>query len=128
MYLYRNFVLLEAAGAELVFFSPLVDEELPADIVGLYIGGGHPECYSQRLSENKRLISSVQAFAAAGGVVYAEGGGLLYLSKSIQVANELPTSMGKSECAYVMTVLMGHSLRYHLGYWVMTACASQAIM
>lgn len=95
MFICRNFVLLEAAGAELVFFSPLVDEELPADIVGLYIGGGHPECYAQRLSENKRLISSVQAFAAAGGVVYAEGGGLLYLSKSIQVANELPTSMGR---------------------------------
>ena len=97
--LVRNFVLLEAGGAELVFFSPLDDEELPSNIAALYFGGGHPECYTQQLSENKRLISAVQAFASAGGVVYAEGGGLLYLSKSIQTIGEFPADMGKETLA-----------------------------
>ncbi|GMH36069.1 hypothetical protein BSKO_03937 [Bryopsis sp. KO-2023] len=92
-YYHENFVLLEAGGAELVFFSPLDDEELPSDIAAVYFGGGHPECYTQRLSENKRLISAVQAFASAGGVVYAEGGGVLYLSKSVQTIGEFPVDM-----------------------------------
>lgn len=93
--MHRNFVLLEAAGAELVFFSPLEDDELPKNIAGVYFGGGHPECYAQLLAENKRLMNSLQAFAQGGGIVYAEGGGLLYLSQSIQVAREMPVEMGE---------------------------------
>ena len=38
-----NFDILRKAGAELVFFSPLTDQELPRGIDGIYLGGGYPE-------------------------------------------------------------------------------------
>ena len=43
---------------------------------------------------NRSMRAAVKAFADAGGVVYAECGGLLYLSQSLQPLNELPCSMG----------------------------------
>ncbi|CAD7697609.1 unnamed protein product [Ostreobium quekettii] len=92
-YYHENFVMLEAFGAELVFFSPLQDEQLPSGVAAIYLGGGHPEAYAKRLTQNKTLLASIHAFAAAGGVVYAEGGGLLYLSKSIQNIGEFPNEL-----------------------------------
>lgn len=81
-------MLLERAGAELVFFSPLENERLPKDIAAIYLGGGHPELHAERLSTNTALMTSIRAFAKAGGVIYAEGGGLLYLSKCIEKPQE----------------------------------------
>ena len=81
-------MLLERAGAELVFFSPLEDALLPSDVAGLYLGGGRPEVHAARLSSNLSLMASIRAFASAGGVIYAEGGGLLYLSRSLENAHE----------------------------------------
>ena len=88
--------MLEACGAELVFFSPLQDKALPSGISALYFGGGHPETYAERLAQNKSLLTSIRAFADAGGIVYAEGGGLLYLSKSVQNTGEFPHELGKA--------------------------------
>jgi cobyrinic acid a,c-diamide synthase len=48
-----TFRLFEALGAELAFFSPLDDNNLPENISGLYLGGGYPELYAERLSQNK---------------------------------------------------------------------------
>ena len=90
---YRNLQLLREAGAELVFFSPLRDR-LPDGIAGLYLGGGYPEIYASELSDRRDMRAAVKAFAEAGGVVYAECGGLLYLSQSIQPLNQMPASMG----------------------------------
>ena len=89
----RNLQLLREAGAELVFFSPLRDR-LPDGIAGLYLGGGYPEIYAAELSDRRDMRAAVKAFAEAGGVVYAECGGLLYLSQSIQPLNQMPASMG----------------------------------
>ncbi|MDO9585978.1 MAG: cobyrinate a,c-diamide synthase [Syntrophales bacterium] len=77
---------MEAQGCELIFFSPLQDESLPAGITGLYIGGGYPEVHAGELSANKGMLKSIRAFAASGRPVYAECGGLLYLSMSIETA------------------------------------------
>jgi cobyrinic acid a,c-diamide synthase len=85
--------LLRRAGAELVFFSPLTDL-LPDDVSGLYFGGGCPERYAEELASNRQLLASVYAFADAGGVVYAEYAGLIYLSQSVQPINSLPCTMG----------------------------------
>jgi cobyrinic acid a,c-diamide synthase len=78
-----NFDLLRAAGAELVFWSPLDDEELP-DVDALYLGGGYPEVHAARLAANTSMRGAVRAFALAGHPVYAECGGLLYLADALE--------------------------------------------
>jgi cobyrinic acid a,c-diamide synthase len=71
-------------GAELVEFSPLVDHELPADIDGLYFGGGYPEVFAKGLSGNASFMASLRQAHQAGMPIYAECGGLMYLVQAIQ--------------------------------------------
>jgi cobyrinic acid a,c-diamide synthase len=82
-YYEENLDQLREAGAEIVTFSPLWDAELPADIHALYIGGGYPELHAERLSANESMRASIDAFIASGRPVYAECGGLMYLSQGI---------------------------------------------
>jgi cobyrinic acid a,c-diamide synthase len=82
-YYHDNLALLTAAGAELVYFSPLHDSCLPPGISGVYLGGGYPERHLQQLSSNNNMLRQVLGFAEAGGVVYAECGGLIYLSRGV---------------------------------------------
>lgn len=88
--------MLEKAGAELVFFSPMHDS-LPHNISGIYFGGGCPERFAEELTANRQLMAAVAAFAEAGGVVYAEYAGLVYLSQSLQPVGNLPYAMGESK-------------------------------
>jgi len=76
-----NFDLLREAGSELVFFSPLTDSSLPEDLDALYLGGGFPELYARELAANTSMKTSIQAFHEAGGIIYAECGGLIYLAE-----------------------------------------------
>ena len=69
-------------GAELVSFNALESPRLPA-IDGLFIGGGFPETAMQELERNLSLREDVAGFIERGGVVYAECGGLIYLSRSL---------------------------------------------
>lgn len=78
-----NLDLLRAAGAEIVFFSPLRDASLPAGSAGLYLGGGYPELYATRLAANEGMISAIRAAVDAGMPTYAECGGLMTLTESI---------------------------------------------
>lgn len=78
-----NLDLLCSAGAELVFFSPLLDEHLPEDISGIYLGGGYPELYAAELSGNKKMLAAISQWAEEDGVIYAECGGFMYLTRSI---------------------------------------------
>ncbi|KAG6549933.1 hypothetical protein Mapa_008444 [Marchantia paleacea] len=82
-YYHENLLLLQNAGAELVEFSPLRDT-LPPRLDGIYFGGGYPELHLEELSSNKRLLYGIRAFANAGGVIFAECGGLMYLSQGIE--------------------------------------------
>ncbi|MGP2440239.1 cobyrinate a,c-diamide synthase [Streptomyces sp. JW3] len=75
--------LLAAAGAEVVPFDPLRDEELPEDTAGLVIGGGFPEVYAAELSANETLRKSVAELAVRGAPVAAECAGLLYLCREL---------------------------------------------
>jgi cobyrinic acid a,c-diamide synthase len=77
-----NLRLLERAGAQLVRFSPLSDSELE-DVDGVYIGGGYPELHARELSENHSMLDSLRRHAASGRPLYAECGGLMYLSEGI---------------------------------------------
>jgi cobyrinic acid a,c-diamide synthase len=79
----ENLELLEAAGAELLPLNPTEDASLPEGVAALYLGGGFPETHAEALAANQPLRSAVRRFAAAGGPVVAECGGLLYLGRSL---------------------------------------------
>ena len=75
--------LLTAAGAVVVPFDPLRDEQLPDGTRGLVIGGGFPEVYAAELSANEPLRKSIGEFALSGAPVAAECAGLLYLCREL---------------------------------------------
>ncbi len=77
---------LIAAGAELVLFSPMHDEELPENLGGLYLGGGFPERHLDALEANTILRAEIAESARSGMPIYAECGGLMYLCRSIAAA------------------------------------------
>ena len=79
-----NLELLEHAGAILVFFSPLHDSRLPPDLHGLYLGGGYPEVHAQILAANTTMRQEMKDFIQDGRTVYAECGGLMYLTQGIR--------------------------------------------
>ena len=78
---------LEAAGAELVPFSPIRDAGLPEGISGLYLPGGYPELYAGQLSANRSMLASVRRAVERGLPTVAECGGFLYLGQSLEDAN-----------------------------------------
>jgi cobyrinic acid a,c-diamide synthase len=75
--------LLEAHGAALLPFSPLRDAEPPPSD-GLYLGGGHPESFAAGLAENTSMRQAIASAVRGGLPVYAECGGLLYLTERIE--------------------------------------------
>ncbi len=78
----ENLALLQHAGAELVYFSPMKDIKLP-DVDGLYFGGGYPEIHANELAKNIGLKAEISQFAQSGRPIYAECGGLIYLTKGV---------------------------------------------
>ena len=79
-----NLRLLQKAGAELVPFSPLHGEKLPAHLHGLILGGGYPELYAQGLSRNEGMRQSVKEAIESGMPSVAECGGFLYLHETME--------------------------------------------
>lgn len=73
---------LERAGARLCFFDTMADGRLP-DADAMFIGGGFPETHADRLEANGALRAAVAAAVRGGLPVYAECGGLMYLTRSI---------------------------------------------
>ena len=82
-----NLDLLREQGAEIVSFSPIADKALPSDLDALYFGGGYPELYARELSANTPMLDQIRAFARSGGHIYAECGGLLYLSHQLSTVD-----------------------------------------
>jgi cobyrinic acid a,c-diamide synthase len=76
---------LRRCGAQILPFSPLKDEHLPVDVSGIYLGGGYPELYAAQLSANQSLRAEILAGRARDLPVYAECGGLMYLSEGIHL-------------------------------------------
>ena len=73
-----NLDLLRELGAELRFFSPLAEGQLP-EIDSLYLPGGYPELHLAQLEANHAMAAAIRAHHTAGKPILAECGGMLYL-------------------------------------------------
>ncbi len=107
--------LLERLGAQLVYFSPLHDQELP-DCDGLYIGGGYPEIYGRELEKNTAMKKSVLHVLQKGVPCIAECGGFMYLMETCLYDKKQFSWIGLFSGETWMT----DSLK-HFGYIILTA-------
>jgi cobyrinic acid a,c-diamide synthase len=78
----ENLEALGRASGSLVTLSALDSVELP-DLDALYIGGGFPETHAERLADNRVFRDSLRKAIERGLPVYAECGGLMYLSTNL---------------------------------------------
>ena len=85
-----NLELLVESGVEIVEFSPLTSGYLPENLDALYLGGGYPEIFGRALEANARLRDEIRDAVEGGMPVFAECGGLMYLT------NEIKTLEGES--------------------------------
>ncbi|MHB1873190.1 MAG: cobyrinate a,c-diamide synthase [Steroidobacteraceae bacterium] len=79
----ENLELLRVAGARLSFFSPLRDAALPDGATGVILSGGFPEVHAARLAANVSMKQALRDARERGLPIYAECGGLMYLTEKI---------------------------------------------
>ncbi len=104
----ENLHALRLAGAELVPFNTLKDSHLP-DVKGLYLGGGFPEVFMEALEKNASLRAEIRSAIEKGMPVYAECGGLMYLTRSISYKGRTRSMVGSLPCDVEMHKRpMGH--------------------
>ena len=78
-----NLEMLEAAGAQVVFFSPLTDNRLPEGLGGIYFGGGYPELHADALAGNRSLRQEIRQSSRNNMPIYGECGGFMYLCREM---------------------------------------------
>jgi len=83
-YYQDNLDLLEASGAELSFFSPVADNQVPPGLDGLYFGGGYPELFADQLAANTSMRKQIRDKSRQGMPIYAECGGFMYLCAELR--------------------------------------------
>ncbi|HEX7479042.1 MAG TPA: cobyrinate a,c-diamide synthase [Polyangiales bacterium] len=123
-----NLELLRTLGAELRFFSPCDDREIP-EADALYLPGGYPELHVQALAQNTSMRTALRAHIAANKPTLAECGGLMWLARGLRtrdgVRHEMAgvldlevemqaklVSIGHYECAFDEGSLRGHAYHY----------------
>ena len=116
------------------FLDPENDQSAQVDLI--LIGGGFPEIYSRELEKNKPFRSFIKKFVEDGGYLYAECGGLMYLTDlivyrgmefkmagvldAISIMMERPVGHGYARAITLRdtilaargTVLLGHEFHY----------------
>jgi cobyrinic acid a,c-diamide synthase len=140
-----NLELLAAWGAEIRYFSPVHDTDLPSGVEGVYIGGGFPEMYAAPLEANTQMKQALLTAAGEGMPIYAECGGLMYLSQGIvnfegdkyAMVGLLPgwaemqnrrVRMGYAEAETLRDSILaerGKKLRGHLFHWSMMSAPGE---
>ena len=104
-YYHDNIEALRREGAKIKFFSPISDKKIPTcDCV--YIGGGFPEILGNKLSQNTTMKKSIKQAAEGGVPIYAECGGLMYLTNSISHKNKKYKMIGLFDAETEMTKKM----------------------
>ncbi len=79
---------LEKCGARTVTLDALKDRSLP-QVDALYVGGGFPENHAAALAGNGSLRGEIRAAVEDGLPVYAECGGLIYLSEAVHCGDSV---------------------------------------
>jgi len=74
----------QQAGSQLSFFSPLHDESPPFHADSIYLPGGYPELYAEKLATNKNFQNGMRQAAMAGKRVYGECGGFMVLGEGLE--------------------------------------------
>ena len=92
-----NLHLLEECGAKLEYFSPLHDNGLPDGCCGILLGGGYPELYADKLSQNVTMLHAIKMAAESDMPIVAECGGFMYLHSVI---------VDKEDRSYTMTEVL----------------------
>jgi len=104
-YYHDNLEALRREGARLKFFSPVTDKKIPGcDLI--YIGGGFPEVLGQSLERNTIMRKMIKKHAEEGIPIYAECGGLMYLTKSISFGKKKYKMVGLFDAETQMTKKM----------------------
>jgi len=104
-YHHDNLEALSREGAKLKFFSPVSDKKIPkCDLI--YIGGGFPEVLGQSLEQNTTMRNLIKKHAEEGMPIYAECGGLMYLTKSISFGKKKYKMVGLFDAETQMTKKM----------------------
>jgi len=104
-YYHDNLEALRREGAKLKFFSPVTDKKIPkCDLI--YIGGGFPEVLGQSLERNTIMRKMIKKYAEEGIPIYAECGGLMYLTKSISFGKKKYKMVGLFDAETQMTKKM----------------------
>jgi cobyrinic acid a,c-diamide synthase len=136
-----NLEALEQAGAELAAFDPLADVSLPDGCSALYAGGGFPEVFAEALAANRPLLDDVRQQVAGGLVTWAECGGLLWLSRSLDghtlagvidadatMTDRLTLGYRRAQvCAYNPVAPVGAELRGHEFHYSVTDPSGEAL-
>jgi len=104
-YYQDNLEALQREGARLKFFSPVSDNKVPK-CDGIYIGGGFPEVLGKSLEKNHIMKKEIKKLAENNIPIYAECGGLMYLTKSIVSNNKKHKMVGLFDAETKMTKKM----------------------
>ena len=104
-YYHDNLEALRREGAKLKFFSPTSDLKIP-NCDGIYIGGGFPEVLGHSLQKNHKMKKMMKDLAEEELPIYAECGGLMYLTKSITYGRKKHNMVGLFDAETKMTKRM----------------------
>lgn len=108
-YYQDNLELLIENGAEIHYFSPLTDSCLPPTTNAIYIGGGYPEVFASKLAANTIMLSAIKEAAENGMPIFAECGGLMYLTEGIfDLHEQFHAMVGVFNCQSKMTNRLQH--------------------
>ncbi|MDR1200706.1 MAG: cobyrinate a,c-diamide synthase [Tannerellaceae bacterium] len=114
----ENIQYLHKLG-KVVFFSPLHDPRLP-DASFIYLPGGYPELYSEKLSGNTAMHKAIRQYIEQEGKLLAECGGMMYLCDSItdKDGNTFPMAGILNQCATMepMKLRLGYRTLYYSEY------------
>ncbi|MCR9214497.1 MAG: cobyrinate a,c-diamide synthase [Proteobacteria bacterium] len=81
------------AGVELSFFSPLADQVPSTEADAIYLPGGYPELYCEKLSNAENFRTGMRKAAEAGTAIYGECGGFMVLGESLTAKDSRPYPM-----------------------------------